>query len=264
MTQLIHKELSYTVRGVLIDVYNQLGPLLPEKIYQKAITYGLREHGITCTPEKQFEVSYRNISAGKYYIDHWLEEGKIILEIKVAPQIMPIHQAQTISYLKLTNADLAIIANFGAKSFKDQRLPNFIRDKTAEFQWQSPSLSKDILYAELTEGILKVLYQVYFILGPGFIHRIYQRAVMIELQHQNLGYEYINKIQLYYHKHYLDVQSARVIKVENKVLLGVFAISSIDEVMQVRMKTRLKQFNMKLGILANFYGNKLDFKIVRI
>ncbi|OAD22055.1 hypothetical protein THIOM_002161 [Candidatus Thiomargarita nelsonii] len=136
MAQLIHKKLSYIVRGVMIDVYNQLGPQFPEKIYQKAITYGLRKHNITCTPEKQFNLTYRSTSVGKYYVDHWLEKGKIILEIKVAPKIMPIHQAQTISYLKLTDADLAIIANFGAKSFEDKRLPNFIRDKTANFQWQ--------------------------------------------------------------------------------------------------------------------------------
>ncbi|MEN8220031.1 MAG: GxxExxY protein [Pseudomonadota bacterium] len=262
MAQLIHKKLSYTVRGVMIDVYNQLGPQLPEKIYQKAITYGLRERGITCTPEKQFNVIYQSTLVGEYYVDHWLEKGKIILEIKVAPKIMPIHQAQTISYLKLTDADLAIIANFGAKSFEDKRLPNFIRDKTANFQWQP--LGKDILYAQLTERIFEALHRVHFILGPGFIHRVYQQAMMIELQHQGLGYEHINKIQLYYNKHYLDVQPVQIIKVENQVLLGVFAISAIDEVMEVEMKTRLKYFKMKLGILANFHGEQLEFKMVRI
>ncbi len=79
MSHIIHKELSYTVRGILLDIYNKLGPRLPEKFYQLAITHGLREKNINCVPEKQFEVIYRNLSAGKYYIDHYLENGKIIL-----------------------------------------------------------------------------------------------------------------------------------------------------------------------------------------
>ena len=148
--------------------------------YQKAITYGLREQGITCEPEKEFEVIYQNQSAGTYKVDHWLENGKVILEIKVAPKIIPIHQAQTISYLKVTNADLAIIANFGAKSLEDQRLPNFIRNKIAKFHWQPQPLTENVLYPELTNRILENLHKVHFILGPGFIHRVYRKAVMIE------------------------------------------------------------------------------------
>jgi len=262
MPQLIHEELTYTVRGVLFEVYNQLGPRLPEYFYQKAITYGLRKQNITCEPEKEFEVIYRNQSAGTYKVDHWLANGKLLLEIKVAPKIMPIHQAQTISYLKVTNADLAIIANFGAKPLQTQRLPNFIRERTAHFQWQRQPLTKDTLYPELTNRILEGLHRVHFTLGPGFIHRVYQRAVMIELQYQGICYEQINKIPFYYNNYYIDVQKVQMIKVENKVLLGVFAVKVIDDVMEIVMKARLERFGVKLGFMANFYGEKL--KVVRV
>jgi len=47
MTQLIHEDISYIVRGVMFDVYNKLGPKLKEEIYQSAFTHGLRERGIT-------------------------------------------------------------------------------------------------------------------------------------------------------------------------------------------------------------------------
>jgi GxxExxY protein len=254
---IIHKELTYIVRGVLFQVYNQLGPKLPENLYQKAVTYGLIEQGITCKSEKQFEVIYRNESSGTYYIDHWIENGKLILELKVKPEIMPIHKAQTISYLKLTNADLAIIANFGAKSLQIQRLPNFIREKTTDFQWQSKPISTDILYSTLTDTILKALLRVHFILGPGFIHRIYRRAMMIELQQQGIGYEQIRKIDYYYNNQYIGQQKTQIIKLENKILLGIFALRTIDDTMKIVMKARLKHLRIKVGILANFYGERL-------
>jgi len=261
MPQLIHKELTYTVRGLLFDVYNKLGPKLPEQFYQKAITHGLTERGITCEPEKQFEVIYRNQSAGKYYIDHWIENGKLILELKVAPKIMPIHRAQTISYLKLSNADLAIIANFGTTSLQDQRLPNFIREptvKSVDFQWEQPPLAKNLLYSELTNIILKALHRVHFTLGPAFIHRVYRRASMIELQYQNIGYEYLKQLPIYYNNHYLGEQNAQMIKIENKVLLSVFAAAAINKLMVKVMKARMKHLGMKVGLLANFHGEQLE------
>jgi len=261
MPQLIHKELTYIVRGVLFDVYNKLGPKLPEKFYQKAINHALTKQGITCSQEKQFEVIYRNKSAGKYYIDHWIENGKLILELKVAPKILPIHKAQTISYLKLSNADLAIIANFGTTSLQDQRLPNFIREqalKEVDFQWKPPPLAKNILYSELTNTILEALHRVHFTLGPAFIHRVYRQASMIELQYQDIGYEYLKKLPIYYNDYYLDVQDTQMIKVENKVLLSVFAAAAINKLMVKVMKARMRHLGMKVGLLANFHGEQLE------
>jgi GxxExxY protein len=61
MAALIHPELSYRVRGVLLDVYNTLGPMLRESFYQDAIMIGLRTRGIACDPEKEFEVYYEPV-----------------------------------------------------------------------------------------------------------------------------------------------------------------------------------------------------------
>src|SRR5262245_44463986 len=158
MSKIIHKELSYTIRGVLLKVYNDLGPMLPEKFYQDAIAFGLEARKLPCKVEKPFEVYYRKTQVGFYLVDVWVEAGPILIEVKVAPQIMPLHRAQAISYLKVTNADLAIVANFGAGSLLDERLPNFLRDKTAKFEWQpqGESLPKEALYPALTAQLLEL------------------------------------------------------------------------------------------------------------
>ncbi len=54
--ELVHPELSYQVRGVLLDVYNTLGPMLKEAYYQDAIAIGLEKRGVACEPERAFEV----------------------------------------------------------------------------------------------------------------------------------------------------------------------------------------------------------------
>jgi GxxExxY protein len=265
MTSIIHKELSYTVRGVLLDVYNKLGPMLPERFYQEAIAYGLEAKGIHCQTEKSFEVYYRNNRVGLYAVDIWVEAGKIILELKVAPEIIPLHRAQALSYLKVTDADLAIIVCYGAASLLDERLPNFLRDKVADFKWENNTsgLTEDVLYPELINRLLEILHYVHFTLGPGFLHQVYRRATMIELQHQKLNYQYIKQLPLRYREHYLGTQEVRLIQVEDKVVLATVAVKQVDQAMQAQLKARLKHLGLQLGLLANFNATTLQLFIVR-
>lgn len=60
------------------------------------------------------------------------------------PAIEPVHKAQAISYLKVTDADLAIVVNYGDASLVDERLPNFLRDRHPEFSWQPRPVAQGI------------------------------------------------------------------------------------------------------------------------
>ncbi len=263
MSRIIHKELSYEIKGVLLDVHNSLGPMLPEKFYRDAAVVGLETKRITCRPEKPFEVYYRNQRVGRYYIDIWIEEGKVILEFKVAPQIINLHKAQAISYLKVTDADLAIVVNFGAKSLEDERLPNFLRDKQVDFEWQKQPTIAKMPYPDLTNQLLAACHRVHFELGPGFLHQVYRRATMIELQHRSVKYEYIKKIPITYQGRHLGMQDVRLILVEDKILLATIAVNQIDEAMKAQLRTRLKHLGISFGLLVNFNNTSLDIVTVR-
>jgi GxxExxY protein len=262
MSKIIHKQLSYDVRGVLFDVHNQLGPMLPEEFYQKAVVIGLEAKGIECKREKAFEVYYRNQRVGLYYVDVWIEGGKIILELKVAPQISPLHQAQAISYLKVTDADLAIVVNFGGASVEDERLPNFLRDKRVDFIWEKRPLTANLPYPDLTNHLLELCHRVHFELGPGFLHQVYRRATMVELHHRGTRYEYLKKMPITYQGQHLGFQDVRLILVEGKILLATVAVRQIEGAMKSVLKSRLKHLGLQLGLLMNFNATKLEMMTV--
>lgn len=263
MTKIIHPELNYAVRGVLLDVFNALGPMLKEEFYRDAIVHGLTKRGIRCDPEKSFEVFYRGIRVGLYFVDIWIENGKIFLEIKVAPIISRLHKAQGISYLKVTDADLAIVVSFGAESLIDQRLPNFVRGKVVEFQPTPHALADDLLYPELSVRLFDALHRVHFELGPGFLHQIYRRATMIELQFQGIPFEYIKQIPISYDGQTLGYQDVRLLRVANQILLATIAVQTVDQPMQEQLKARLRHLDLQLGFIANFHGTSLDIVPVR-
>ncbi|NKQ35674.1 MAG: GxxExxY protein [Chloroflexi bacterium] len=263
MTKLLHEKLSYDVRGILFDVHNKLGPMLPENIYNQAVAIGLENQGIHCQTEKEFEVTYHGVQVGRYFVDVWVEAGKLLLELKVAPQIGPLHQAQAISYLKVTDADLAFVVNFGEDKVTIDRLPNFVRDKPAAFSWQAQALPPDVLYPDQVNEILSVLYRVYFELGPGFFHQVYRRATMVELRERGLGYEYIKKMPIFYQDHHLADQEVRLIALDGKVLLATIAVREVTAAMKRQLRARMRYLGYKLGLIANFHGAKLETVFVR-
>lgn len=263
MTQLVHPELSYAVRGVLLHVYNTLGPILKEEYYVDAIAIGLNKRQLRCQTQKAFEVYYAGERVGLYYVDVWVEDGKILLEIKVVPTIEPLHKAQAISYLKVSNADLAIVANFGGASLEDERLPNFLRDKQPEFVWQPQPVVEGLLYPDLTEAIYRACHQVHFTLGPGFLHQVYRRATMIELRQSGLSYEYIKRLPIEYEGHLLGDQDVRLLLLEGKVLLATFALRQTEETIARQLQAHLRHLGINLGLLANFYDTRLVITPVR-
>jgi GxxExxY protein len=263
VTKLIHKELSYKVHGILLEVRNELGPMLPEAFYRDATKIALTKANIRCEVEKSFTVTYQGTQVGLYAVDLWLEDGKILLELKVAPAILPLHKAQAISYLKVTNADLAIIANFGMPSFTSKRLPNFVRDKQPSFVWVPREIDRGMLYPELTEPLFNLLHRVHFELGPGFLHQVYRRSTMVALQTAKTFYNYLQEIPVLFQGHHIGNQETHVLRIEEKILLVPIAVTTITEAMEARLRALLMQQGLQLGLIANFHGMALEIKAVR-
>ena len=171
---------------------------------------------------------------------------------------------QALSYLKVTGAGLAIVANFGAASLQDERLPNFLQDNQPEFSWQPKPVDPRLLHPELVNAIQQASHRVHHVLGTGFLHQVYRRATMIELRRSGLSYEYIVRVPVEYHGHLLGHQQARLILVEGKVLLTTFALREVTDAMTERLKGHLRCLHLKLGLLANFHGTVPTITPLRI
>jgi len=264
MIRLIHEELTYTIRGGLMAVHYDLKPMLPERFYQDAVEIIFQETNILFEPQKHFEVFYEGERVGLYIPDFCIDGLKVILDLKVAPAITPLHKAQVISYLKVTDADLALIANFGAPSLEVERFPNFLRERQPEFVWEPRALAADLLYPDLSAALYEALHRVHFTLGPGFLHQVYRRATMVELRQQDISYDYRKHLPVEFHGHYLGQDECRLIVVEDRIIVATFALKSITEAHQQRLKRHMHTLGLQLGLLANFHDIRLHIQPVRI
>jgi len=122
MADIIYKEESFQIIGVLFDVHNNLGGGFSEIVYKDALEYELRILNIPFEREKEYVVHYKDtVLNHKFYADFVLFD-KIILELKSCEKLDSKHIAQCINYLKVSTNKLAILANFNSRSLEHKRI----------------------------------------------------------------------------------------------------------------------------------------------
>ena len=112
MTQKFLNELTYIIIGAAIEVHKELGPGLLESIYEKCLTHLLKEKGLQIITQQKVPLLFRGL-----YLDCDLRfdlmvENSIIVEIKAIDGLLPIHEAQLLTYLKLLEKPKGILLNF--------------------------------------------------------------------------------------------------------------------------------------------------------
>ncbi|MEK6302603.1 MAG: GxxExxY protein [Acidobacteriota bacterium] len=110
--------LANAVIGAAIEVHRVLGPGYLESIYEEAMCVELRARGIAFVRQPSFAVAYKDNPIGKSTLD-LLVGGLLVVELKAAERLAPIHSAQVISYLRATGHHLGLLINFNVRLLKD-------------------------------------------------------------------------------------------------------------------------------------------------
>jgi GxxExxY protein len=112
--------LTGQIIGAAMEVHRALGPGFIESIYHRALVHELGLRGLSYETEVEIAVRYKNQLIGQHRLD--IVVKTVIIELKAVSAIVDIHVAQTLSYLKATNMEVALIMNFGLPSLTWKRL----------------------------------------------------------------------------------------------------------------------------------------------
>jgi GxxExxY protein len=119
MDKFLYKELTETIIGLSIDVHKELGPGLLENTYKQCLAYELEKSNINFQLEVNCPIIYKGVQISCGFRIDLLIENKIVIELKSVEKIIPLHEAQLLTYLKLTNKELGLIINFNEVYLKD-------------------------------------------------------------------------------------------------------------------------------------------------
>lgn len=100
-------------------VHSALGPGLLESAYEPCLCYELQSRGLAIQTQVALPVVYRNIRLNAAYRIDLLVEERIIVELKAVEKLLPLHEAQLLSYLKLSGHRLGLLLNFHTAHLRD-------------------------------------------------------------------------------------------------------------------------------------------------
>ena len=115
-------ELNYLTEkiiGCAIKVHRHLGAGLLESTYEVCLVHELKKSGLKVERQVSLPVYYDGIKLEAGYVIDVLVESEVIVELKAVEKVLPIHEAQLLTYLKLANKKIGLLINFNVKVLKE-------------------------------------------------------------------------------------------------------------------------------------------------
>ncbi len=115
--------LSYEIMGCAIEVHKELGPGLLESIYEKCLIFELNKNGFNVVNQLSIPIKYKEFELDSNFRLDLLVNDLIIVEIKSVAQLLPIHHAQLLTYMKLLKKPQGLLLNFNSTNLSKESVP---------------------------------------------------------------------------------------------------------------------------------------------
>jgi GxxExxY protein len=116
---LMHEHVTSAIIGAAIEVHKFFGPGLLESAYERCLCHELDLRGIRYQHQQQLPIEYKGIRLENGYRIDLLVEDTVIVELKCVEAIAPVHEAQLLTYMRLTGKRVGLIINFYVPVLKD-------------------------------------------------------------------------------------------------------------------------------------------------
>ena len=111
--------LTEAVIGAAIEIHKSLGPGLLESAYEECLAYELRQRGIHVVTQIPVALKYKEIVLEQGYVLDLVVEHQLVIELKAVEKVLAVHEAQLLTYLKLSGIGKGLLINFNVPLLKD-------------------------------------------------------------------------------------------------------------------------------------------------
>ena len=115
---LVEEQLTERIIGAAIEVHRTLGPGLLESVYEECLCHELGLRDLKFERQVALPLQYKGISVSVGYRADIIVEGAILLELKAVERLLPVHEAQLLTYLRLSGMRVGMLLNFNTSVMK--------------------------------------------------------------------------------------------------------------------------------------------------
>jgi GxxExxY protein len=116
---LIHEKITEAIIGAAIDVHKALGPGLLESAYEECLSYELGVRDLQCARQVELPIRYKEVQLDCAYRMDLVVEDLVVIEVKCVATLLPVHEAQLLTYLRLSHKRVGLLINFDVVTLKD-------------------------------------------------------------------------------------------------------------------------------------------------
>jgi GxxExxY protein len=116
---LLRSELTEKVIGLAIKLYRRVGPGLLESVYERCLCFEFQQGGIEFQRQVDVPIVYEGVSLEAGFRADIIVAHELILEIKAVDKLLPIHEAQLLTYLRMSGYRIGLLLNFNVLRLKD-------------------------------------------------------------------------------------------------------------------------------------------------
>jgi hypothetical protein len=111
--------LTHRVIGAAMEVHREMGPGLLESVYQKCLVRELKLQSIVCQLQAKLPLVYKGETLDDDFILDLFFPGQLVVELKAVEKLLPIHEAQLLTYLRLSKTRVGLLINFNVRLLKE-------------------------------------------------------------------------------------------------------------------------------------------------
>ena len=115
--------MSYDVLGCAINVHREVGPGLLESVYQKCLIHELKSKGFKVMQQVKVPLIYKELSLDVQLKADLIVNGLVIVELKTVDSLLPVHEAQLLTYMRLLKIPQGLLMNFYSDNLSKNTIP---------------------------------------------------------------------------------------------------------------------------------------------
>lgn len=255
-------DLTKLVIGAAIAVHRSLGPGLDEADYERALHLELAALDMEHECQVPLPLSYKDEKLDCGYRMDLVIPGRLLLELKAVEKLHPLHEAQLLTYLRLSASPLGLLMNFNTLVLRDGivRRAHSVKPTERQYIETPPSMEFDALSREVLAAALEVQHE----LGHGLLRSAYEACLARELSLRGIQTQVKLPANLIYRDQLIPSRKEVPMVVENSLMVACHCVKELSTLQLARDRSLLKAAGVETGLCLNFHSGSLTTEIRRI
>ena len=260
-------DLSGQLIAAAIAVHREFGPGVDEPDYERALSLELTARGIEHDCQVALPLVYKDTKLDCGYRIDLIVARQLLVELKAVDKLHPVHEAQLITYLRLSGIKLGLLINFSEMLLRDgikRRANSQAPSPRHRTTVATDTVATDTAFDPLSHAVIDAALEVQHVLGSDLLRSAYEAALAYELRLRGMKVAQRLPVNLVYREQLIPSEKEIPMVVDGQLMIACVCAKVVEPIHLARQRSLLKAAKVDTGLCFNFHAESMAAEIKRI